>query len=134
MKIIEDFFVSRETSQELEFSDALSQKNFCFALKYLQGENTEKIALIRRSIYHFNRLYIVKSQLEKNISYPIALKKLTPPLFFKQAPSFEKSVKLWSSSQLLKAISLFKKSELLAKQNPEINLTPIFHQITKLAS
>lgn len=133
-ELIERSFVSRETSQELEFSDALAQKNFTAILEhYTQAAVTEKVGLIRRALYHFMRLYTVKSELEKNVPYPLALKKLTPPLFFKQATSFEKALKVWSASQLLKAIVLLKKSELFSKKKSETDLTPLFHQLTKLS-
>ncbi|MCP4924290.1 MAG: hypothetical protein GY915_09765 [bacterium] len=133
VELIEKCFVSRETSQELEFSEALAQKNFSQIFKsYIQATHIEKVGLIRKSLYHFIRLNTVKSQLEKNIPYSIALKRLTPPLFFKQATMFEKCMKIWSSSQLLKAVALLKKAELLTKQQPEVDLTPLLYQLTKI--
>ncbi len=61
----------------------------------LMEEGTAFIAILRALQNHFRRLHQVKSAMGQGADLDMAMKKLSPPVFFKQAPAFKGQVNSW---------------------------------------
>lgn len=66
----------------------------------LTEEGTAFIAILRALQNHFRRLHQVKSVMRNGLEMDLAMKKLSPPVFFKQAPAFRGQVNMWSLPML----------------------------------
>ena len=74
-------------------------RNSAAALKaygVLMAEGIVFIALLRALQNHFRRLHMTKAHISDGIDLDSAMKKLSPPVFFKQAPMFKAQVNSWS--------------------------------------
>ncbi len=87
-----DNFIYAVASKKTE--DALKAYNI------LMQEGTAFIAILRSLQNHFRRLHIVKSYMHSGMDIETSMKKLTPPVFFKQAPIFKVQIHNWSLSTL----------------------------------
>ncbi len=66
------------------------------AYSTLMEEGTAFIAILRAMQNHFRRIHQVKSAISQGADMEMAMKKLSPPVFFKQAPAFRTQVNNWS--------------------------------------
>ena len=62
----------------------------------LTEEGVPFIAILRALQNHFRRLHMTKSHMEDGLDMESAMKKLSPPVFFKQAPMFKGQINSWS--------------------------------------
>ncbi len=93
--------------------------NSCAALKAfdtLIGEGVAFIAMLRALQNHFRRLHIGKSYMIDGMSIDAAMKKLTPPVFFKQAPMFKAQLNIWSLPALNTVLEKLTKLEIQCKR------------------
>ncbi len=79
----------------------------------LLEEGTPFIALLRSLQNHFRRLHATKSYMQSGMDMDSAMKKLSPPIFFKQAPMFKSQLNSWSMPALENV--LYKLGELEAQ-------------------
>lgn len=82
---------------------AVAGRNAAAALKAfhtLQEEGTAFIAILRSLQNHFRRLHVTKSYIQDGLETDMAMKKLAPPVFFKQAPQFKGQLNSWSLPML----------------------------------
>lgn len=70
--------------------DALKSYNI------LISEGVAFIAILRSLQNHFRRLHMVHAHQQNGIDMDTAMKKLSPPVFFKQAPQFKAQINGWS--------------------------------------
>ena len=70
------------------------------AYNILMQEGVAFIAILRSLQNHFRRLHIVKSYMNSGMDLEISMKKLTPPIFFKQVPFFKGQINSWSLPML----------------------------------
>ncbi len=87
---------------------AVAGRNAAGALKAystLSAEGVAFIAILRSLQNHFRRLHLVQCHLEAGLGMDIAMKKLAPPVFFKQAPAFKGQVNGWSRGALESVLS-----------------------------
>ena len=78
---------------------AVAGRNSEAALKAymtLMAEGTVFITVLRSLQNHFRRLHLVKSSIEAGADMESAMRKLSPPVFFKQAPMFKSQINSWS--------------------------------------
>ncbi len=76
-----------------------SGSNPALALKsyeQLISEGVNFIVVLRSLQNHFRRMHMVKSRLAAGEDIDGAMKKLSPPIFFKQAPIFKGQIHKWS--------------------------------------
>lgn len=71
----------------------------------LSAEGVAFIAILRSLQNHFRRLHLVQCHLESGLDMDLAMKKLAPPVFFKQAPAFKGQVSGWSKGALDSVLS-----------------------------
>jgi len=62
----------------------------------LLGEGVPFITMLRSLQNHFRRLHVAKSRMERGESPEAAMKKLAPPIFFKQESAFKAQLQRWS--------------------------------------
>lgn len=68
----------------------------------LINEGVNFVMVLRSLQNHFRRLHLVRACIDEGVSQETSLKKLSPPLFFKQEPAFRAQLSRWS----LKSISV----------------------------
>ena len=66
----------------------------------LMQEGTSFVAIVRSLQNHFRRLSITRSYMQSGMDVDGAMKKLSPPVFFKQAPQFKGQLSSWSAGAL----------------------------------
>ncbi len=66
------------------------------AYAVLTAEGMAFIAILRALQNHFRRLHMCKSYMIDGMNLDLAMKKLAPPVFFKQAPMFKSQINSWS--------------------------------------
>jgi DNA polymerase-3 subunit delta len=66
----------------------------------LMEEDVNFVMVLRALQNHFRRLHFVRAHIEDGLAQDIALKKLSPPLFFKQEPAFRAQLGRWSLKSL----------------------------------
>ncbi len=87
---------------EQEFDDLIynvAGRNAAAALKAyttLSEEGVAFIAILRSLQNHFRRLHIANSYVQEGMDAESAMKKLSPPVFFKKAPAFRGHMQSWS--------------------------------------
>lgn len=82
----------------------------------LMEEGTAFIAILRSMQNHFRRLHQVKSAMQQGADMDMAMKKLSPPVFFKQAPAFRGQINTWSLPALHSVMAKITDLEAQCKQ------------------
>ncbi|MDB2415062.1 DNA polymerase III subunit delta [Rickettsiales bacterium] len=78
-------------------------------------EGTNSIAIIRAVLNYFSRLNQVKSLIEQGVPQAQAVSSLRPPVFFKEAPTFNNHIGKWNTNSLRKIISSLTELEISCK-------------------
>lgn len=81
------------------------------ALMRCFDEGVQPIMLLRALGRHFHRLHLIKGLVEQGQGIEQAMKKLRPPVIFKQAPAFKGQVSLWSLDRLAHALKIITETE-----------------------
>lgn len=74
-------------------------------------EGNQPIMILRMLARHFHRLHLAKGFVQKGQSPDDALKKLRPPVIFKQAPAFKKQLGSWDLRRIAMALDLISDAE-----------------------
>lgn len=80
-------------------TNAVAGRNAEGALKaygVLVQEGVAFIVILRSLQNHFRRLHMAKAYMQSGMDMDSAMKKLSPPVFFKQAPQFKGQMNNWS--------------------------------------
>jgi len=87
-------------------------------------EGMTPIAILRATQNHFRRLHLVKSHIGQGQTTESAIKKLRPPLYFKQKSAFHAQLKTWSLAKLNLALEQLNSTEAECKKtgNPDKTL------------
>lgn len=104
----------------LSYKLSLKQKGDVENLYYkLRNEGHNPVSIVRFIARHFYRIYQVRILLDQGKSEAYAAETLHPPVFFKQVPDFNKSVKLWNNAQLVNILKKINELELEVKRSPQ---------------
>lgn len=68
--------------------------------RHLCAEGVPDIVILRSLQNHFRRLHLVRTQIDSGTSLDLAMKKLSPPVFFKQDKAFKSQVSRWRRPSL----------------------------------
>jgi len=101
-----------------EAADAAGSGDFArldMALERLWTAETSAIAVIRGALGHFQRLALVKENLERGENLDTAIRKLRPPIHFLRADSFKSQLGVWSGEKLKDALDMLLEAETLSK-------------------
>lgn len=86
------------------------------AYDHLLEEGVAFIAILRALQNHFRKLHVTKARMTDGMNADEAMKKLSPPIFFKQADGFKAQLHSWSSPVLLQILSRLAAVEAQCKQ------------------
>ena len=90
-----------QSLENLVYSTAGNQPQIALkALHVLIEEGIPSITILRSLQNHFRRLHLIKSRLQEGENMDAAVKRLSPPIFFKQEPLFKQQVQKWSMPAL----------------------------------
>ncbi len=70
----------------------------CYSL--LLQEGVAAVAILRSLQMHFRKLHLTQARIGEGLPADEAMKKLSPPVFFKQQDSFKAQLRRWSMPQL----------------------------------
>lgn len=101
-----------------EALDAAGQgdlKRLDLALERLWLAGTAAVAIVRMALSHFQRLALVRAELDKGEPVDSAMKRLRPPVHFMRATSFKNQLNSWDSQRLGDALDLLLETEALCK-------------------
>ncbi|MGH1378503.1 MAG: DNA polymerase III subunit delta [Alphaproteobacteria bacterium] len=82
----------------------------------LMAEGTAFVAILRSLQNHFRRLHMTRSYMQDGMDMDSAMKKLSPPVFFKQSPMFKAQVNSWSLPVLNQVLNRLGELEAQCKQ------------------
>lgn len=82
----------------------------------LLEEGVNFVVVLRSLQNHFRKLHLVKSYIDAGDSHEFALKKLSPPIFFKQQGAFNAQVNRWSLNGLTTVLQKLMDLEAQCKQ------------------
>lgn len=85
-------------------------KNVEKSLNILFSEGNPPILILRSLKNYFKRLYITQHR-SRELGMEAAMKKLRPPVFFKNKPHFQKHLNLWKPPQLQRAFTVLGEAE-----------------------
>jgi DNA polymerase-3 subunit delta len=94
------------------------------AMRYynmLLQEGTAAVVILRSLQAHFRKLHLTQARMEQGLSAEEAMKRLSPPIFFKQLDAFKSQLRGWSMPQVE---SLLQRLALLEAQTKQTG-TPV---------
>lgn len=94
----------RRTEQALKSYGILMQEGVAF------------VAILRSLQMHFRKLHLTKSYMQSGLDIDTSMKKITPPIFFKQAPLFKSQINSWSLPMLDMVLGKLTELEAQCKQ------------------
>jgi DNA polymerase-3 subunit delta len=74
-------------------------------------EGNQPIMILRMLARHFHRLHLAKGAMTKGASIDDAMRKLRPPVIFKQAPAFKNQLGSWDLNRIAMALDLLTQAE-----------------------
>ncbi len=104
--------------------------------KVFKEDENAAVAIIRTTLYHFQRLHLIKAKINAGMRGDEALRFLFPPVNFKRENSFKRQVQTWNQDKIFKVLKLLVDTEKDCKTtgNPaEIICSRTLMQITSLA-
>jgi len=84
-------------------------------LTRLWAAGTSPVLLLRQALAHFQRLLMLRAQIEEGADASSALKRLRPPLHFSREASFRGQLARWSPTRLEEALNLLYEGEAMTK-------------------
>jgi len=99
-------------------------------------EGASPVALLRAVSGHLMRLHQARMAVDRGQPAAEAMKRLRPPVFFKQAQDFQNQIRKWSGPALATAMAIVADTETKTKQSgppPEILCGRALHQIAAMA-
>lgn len=92
--------------------------NFLQEFNKLKQQNINEVLIIRALIRYYLNLYTVLSKLETGVDIDVAVKSLSPPIFYKYVASFKKAVNKLKLGDCIKALKHLQQAEIDYKLNP----------------
>ncbi len=90
---------------------------FLKEIEKLQNQNINEVLMIRSLIRYFLNIYIVNLRIENGESFELAIKSITPPIFYKYLNDFKQIVQSYNSRDVIKIIAHLQQNEIDFKQN-----------------
>jgi DNA polymerase III subunit delta len=84
-------------------------------LTRLFAAGTAPVGLLRQALGHFQRLLMLRAQIDEGADLASSLKKLRPPLHFSRESSFRGQLQRWTRPRLEEALDLIYEGEAMAK-------------------
>lgn len=74
-------------------------------------EGNQPIMILRMLARHFHRLHLAKGAMQKGSNIDDAMRKLRPPVIFKQAPAFKNQLGSWNLPRIAMALEILTQAE-----------------------
>lgn len=84
------------------------------------SEGTHAVAVMRTMQNYFSRLHLTKARVEKGEDVESAMKRLRPPVFFKQSPAFQAQLQRLSLAQIEQCLTVLMSAEARCKQTASL--------------
>jgi DNA polymerase-3 subunit delta len=85
------------------------------ALERLWIEDTSPVAVLRLAMGHFQRLALVRANMDRGEPADAAIKRLRPPVHFMRMTSIKNQAQRWDQTRLADALDMLLEAEALAK-------------------
>lgn len=92
-------------------------ENFLKEIKKLQEQNKNEVLMIRALCRYYLNIYIVTSKIEDGENIDIAIKSLSPPIFFKYIADFKQVIRKHTSKDAIKCLKHIQQAEIDYKNN-----------------
>ncbi|WP_341756406.1 MULTISPECIES: DNA polymerase III subunit delta [unclassified Candidatus Tisiphia] len=92
--------------------------NFLQEFNKLKQQNINEVLIIRALIRYYLNLYTVLSKLETGVAIDMAIKSLSPPIFYKYVPNFKKAVNKLKLDDCITTLKHLQQAEIDYKLNP----------------
>ncbi len=99
---------------------------------FLQGVTPPQF--ISALILHFQKLHLIGLSITSGQSISDAIKKIKPPIFFKEVNAFKAQIQNWNIAKIDRALEILVESDLLTKTNPGLGKSIIGNIVIRLAS
>ncbi len=86
------------------------------SLERAMQEGAAGVQICRVLLGHLTRLHAARAAMDGGASAEDAIRGLRPPVFFKRAPAFAATLRLWPISRLLAALDAVRRTEIACKQ------------------
>lgn len=93
--------------------------NFFKEIKKLQEQNINEVLMIRALTRYYLNIYIVSTKIEDGENIDIAIKSLSPPIFFKYIPDFKQIIRKHTSKDAINCLKHIQQAEIDYKNNPK---------------
>ncbi len=114
-----------------------NNKKLSSILPRLLNEGVYPVQLIRTVLYHFKNLYFMAGEVENGNSISMVIENVRPQIFFKLKPSYERQLKFWNTTKIIKIISKLNEAEIMCKTSnspQEIILSQVLFSICSFAN
>ena len=90
---------------------------FLAEVEKLRNQNINEVLMIRALIRYYINLFIVCSKVEDGVNIDLAIKSLSPPVFFKYVSDFRANVQKLSLNDVVRVIDVLQKAEIKVKNS-----------------
>lgn len=101
-------------------------------LSRARAEDINAVAILRAVQRHFDRLLTVQAEMTAGTRVEDAMKRLRPPVFFKQAPAFTRQATSWPIQHINRALTLLLEAERDCKSGLSIDLALCERALTQI--
>lgn len=97
-----------------------------------RAEDINAVAILRAAQRHFDRLLTVQAEMTGGTRIEDAMKRLRPPVFFKQAPAFSRQATSWPVPHINRALTLLLEAERDCKSGLSIDVALCERALTQI--
>lgn len=97
-----------------------------------RAEDLNAVAILRAVQRHFDRLLTVQAEMTSGTRIEDAMKRLRPPVFFKQAPAFSRQAASWPVPHINRALTLLLEAERDCKSGLSIDVALCERALTQI--
>ena len=101
-------------------------------LSRARAEDINAVAILRAVQRHFDRLLTVQADIAGGTRVEDAMKRLRPPVFFKQAPAFTRQANNWPIAHINRALTLLLEAERDCKSGLSIDVALCERALTQI--
>lgn len=101
-------------------------------LSRARAEDINAVAILRAVQRHFDRLLTVQAEMTTGARVDEAIKRLRPPVFFKQAPAFSRQATSWPVPHINRALTLLLEAERDCKSGLSIDVALCERALTQI--
>ena len=101
-------------------------------LSRARAEDINAVAILRAVQRHFDRLLTVQAEMTTGTRVEEAMKKLRPPVFFKQAAAFSRQATSWPVQHINRALTLLLEAERNCKSGLSIDVALCERALTQI--